>query len=411
VNRTGRQILVVSPHVPAPWFGSGTRVYQLVRQLTMRHQVTVVCPAAPGEEADVERLRSLGVKVHAVASNKLGRSVRRFDQMVSLVSPLPFHVREHRTAAMQDAIASTMAAEAFDVVQLEGSQVCCFSFPGSASVVLDEHNIEYEVLQRMSEGERTRLRRFFSAIEHRKFRRLEQRWWRKVDGVAVTSDRELPVVRDHAPQTATAVVPNAVDPAYFTPGKEDPEAASILFMGTLNYRPNVDAVTFLLDEVLPEVQRHRPDAVLTVVGDGDEADLNRFRRPGVVVTGRVPDVRPYLARAAVTVVPVRIGGGTRLKVVEALAMGKAVVSTTLGCEGLAVRSGEHVLLADEPAGFASAIIGLLAEPQEGRRMGLAGRKLVVEHYSWAGACAILEELYDSIDRRSDQAEVDPRQPL
>jgi glycosyltransferase involved in cell wall biosynthesis len=92
-------------------------------------------------------------------------------------------------------------------------------------------------------------------------------------------------------------------------------------------------------------------------------------------------------------------------------MGKAVVSTTLGCEGLAVRSGEHVLLADEPAGFASAIIGLLAEPQEGRRMGLAGRKLVVEHYSWAGACAILEELYDSIDRRSDQAEVDPRQPL
>src|SRR5438034_1132011 len=197
MTRTGRQILVVSPHVPAPWFGSGTRIYQLVRQLAMRHQVTVVCPAAPGEEVDVEQLRSLGVKVQAVA---------------------------------------------------------------------------------------------------------------------VTSDRELPVVRDHAPQTAAAVVPNAVDPAYFTPGTEEAEAASILFMGTLKYRPNVDAVTFLLDEVLPEVQRRRPDAVLTVVGDGDEADLNRFRRPGVVVTGRVPDVRPYLARAAVTVVPVRIGGGTRLKV-------------------------------------------------------------------------------------------------
>ena len=105
MTRTGRQILVVSPHVPAPWFGSGTRIYQLVRQLAMRHQVTVVCPAAPGEEADVERLRSLGVKVHAVASSKLGRPARRLDQMVSLVSPLPFHVREHRTAAMREAVA------------------------------------------------------------------------------------------------------------------------------------------------------------------------------------------------------------------------------------------------------------------------------------------------------------------
>ena len=133
MTRTGRQILVVSPHVPAPWFGSGTRIYQLVRQLAMRHQVTVVCPAAPGEEVDVEQLRSLGVKVQAVASSKLGRPARRLDQMVSLVSPLPFHVREHRTAAMREAVASTMAAETFDVVQLEGSQVCCFSFPGSAA--------------------------------------------------------------------------------------------------------------------------------------------------------------------------------------------------------------------------------------------------------------------------------------
>jgi glycosyltransferase involved in cell wall biosynthesis len=167
-------------------------------------------------------------------------------------------------------------------------------------------------------------------------------------------------------------------------------------MGTLKYRPNIDAVSFLLDEVLPDVRRRCPDAVLTIVGDGDDADLERFRRPGVVVTGRVPDVRPYLAAAAVTVVPVRIGGGTRLKVVEALAMGKAVVSTTLGCEGLAIRSGEHVLLADEAGSFAAAITRLLDDPQEGTRLGVAGRTLVVERYSWAHACSRLEELYDSM---------------
>jgi glycosyltransferase involved in cell wall biosynthesis len=396
MTTSGRRILVVSPYVPAPWFGFGTRVYELVRQLATRHDVTVLCPAAPEEEADLERLRALGVKVHAVRAAEPGRAARRLDQMVSLLSPLPFHVREHRTAAMQGAIASTMAAEPFDIVQLEGSQLCGFSFPGPACIVLDEHNIEYEVLQRMARGERTRLRRFFSAIEQRKFRRLEQLWWRKLDGIAVTSDRELPVVRRHASETPAVVVPNSVDPEHFTPGNAEPEPGSILFMGTLKYRPNVDAVTFLLDEVLPGVRRSCPAAALTIVGDGEEDDLQRFRRPGIVVTGRVPDVRPYLAGAAVTVVPVRIGGGTRLKVVEALAMGKAVVSTTLGCEGLAIRSGEHVLLADDAQSFAAAITRLLDDPQEGSRLGLAGRSLVVERYSWAHACSRLEELYDSI---------------
>ena len=400
MTTSGRHILLMSPYVPAPWFGFGTRVYELVRQLATRHVVTVLCPAAPEEEADVERLRSLGVKVHAVARPEPVRSARRLDQVVSLLSPLPFHVREHRTAAMQEAITSLIAAEQFDIVQLEGSQLCGFCFPGTACIVLDEHNIEYEVLQRMATGERTRVRRLFSAVEHRKFRRLERLWWTRVAGIAVTSDRELPVVRHHAPHTAAAVVPNAVDSEHFTPGNQEPNPGSILFMGTLKYRPNIDAVTFLLDEVLADVRGSCPDAVLTIVGDGEGADLERFRRPGVVVTGRVPDVRPYLAGAAVTVVPVRIGGGTRLKVVEALAMGKAVVSTSLGCEGLAVRSGENVLLADDAGGFAGAIVRLLAEPQEARRMGLAGRKLVVEHYSWARACAALEELYDSIDRRS-----------
>src|SRR5947209_2225216 len=160
----------MSPYVPAPWFGFGTRVYELVRQLATRHVVTVLCPAAPEEEADVERLRSLGVKVHAVARPEPVRSARRLDQVVSLLSPLPFHVREHRTAAMQEATTSLIAAEQFDIVQLEGSQLCGFCFPGTACIVLDEHNIEYEVLQRMATGERTRVRRLFSAVEHRKFR-------------------------------------------------------------------------------------------------------------------------------------------------------------------------------------------------------------------------------------------------
>ncbi|HEY2666013.1 MAG TPA: glycosyl transferase family 1, partial [Actinomycetota bacterium] len=121
MTTSGRHILLVSPYVPAPWFGFGTRVYELVRQLAQRHVLTVLCPAAPEDEADVERLRSLGVKVYEVVKAEPVGSARRLDQVLSLLSPLPFHVREHRSAAMQEAIVSSMAAERFDIVQLEGS--------------------------------------------------------------------------------------------------------------------------------------------------------------------------------------------------------------------------------------------------------------------------------------------------
>jgi glycosyltransferase involved in cell wall biosynthesis len=206
------------------------------------------------------------------------------------------------------------------------------------------------------------------------------------------------IVAGHASETPVAVVPNCVDVEHFTPQPTPVDPSSIVFIGTLGYRPNVDAVEYLLDEILPEVLAAHPDAVLTVVGRGEERDLRRFRRPHVTVTGRVPDVRPYLARAAVAVVPVRIGGGTRLKVVEALAMGKAVVSTTIGCEGLAVRDGEHVLLADDGPGIARALSQVLSDAAMARRLGSAGRELVMAEYSWDTARERLERLYDVILR-------------
>jgi glycosyltransferase involved in cell wall biosynthesis len=391
---------MISTCVPAPWFGMGTRNFELARELAIRHEVSVLAFAAAEEASEIAALRAFCADVHVVPGKAGGRAARRLDQLRSLLSPMPFHVQELHSSEMQKAIGAVLDGGNFDIVQLEGSQLCSFDFPNDVAIVLDEHNIEYEVLHRMATGERTRLRRLFSFLEYHKFRRLEQHWWRKVDGVAVTSDRELPVVQRHAPATATAVVPNAVDATHFAPADRDPEPGSIVFMGTLAYRPNVDAVQFFVDEVLPKVLRRHPDVVLTVVGHGEEDDLRRFRRPGVVVTGRVPDVRPYLAGAAVTVVPIRIGGGTRLKVVEALAMAKAVVSTALGCEGLAVRDGEHLLLADESDHFAAAVTRLLDDPSEARRLGMAGRALVAEHYSWAKASQRLEDLYESI--RSEQ---------
>jgi sugar transferase (PEP-CTERM/EpsH1 system associated) len=401
-----RRILVVTPFLPSPWFGFGTRVFQLVNHLASRHDLTVVSFAKAEEMKDVDALRDVCRTVRTVPVRAVDATVRRVDQFRSLLSATPFHVQERWSPEMQRAIDDLMRKDGFDIVQLEGAQVCLYGVPSGVAVVLDEHNIEYEVLQRMSKGERTALRRLFSGVEYRKFRRVEQRAWQRVDAVSVTSDREVPVVRQHAPRAAIGVVPNGVDLQYFWPGGEECVSNSVVFVGTLDYRPNVDGVEFLLQHVLPILREIQPGVRVTVVGAGPESTLRTFRRAGIEVTGRVSDVRPYLAKAAVAVVPLRIGGGTRLKVIEALAMGKAVVSTTLGCEGLDVRHGEHVLLADSANAFAASVARLLADHTEARRLGSAGRALVVDRYSWTHSGQQLEALYDAIlplARRRDVA--------
>jgi polysaccharide biosynthesis protein PslH len=170
----------------------------------------------------------------------------------------------------------------------------------------------------------------------------------------------------------------------------------MVFNGTLGYRPNLDAALHLVDDIWPLVRERHPDARLTIVGRGSEADCRRLRRPGVIVTGEVPDVRPYLRDAAVVVVPVRMGGGTRLKVVEGLAMGKAMVSTTVGCEGVGVRDRDHLLIADGAEDFAAAVLRLFADTPLADRLGAAGRGLIESEYSWELAGERMEALYEQV---------------
>jgi glycosyltransferase involved in cell wall biosynthesis len=299
---------------------------------------------------------------------------------------------------MQRAIDRLCAQRPFDVVQLESSLLCTFAFPPEAALVIDEHNVEYELLERMQKGERSLVRRGFNRLEFRRFRRFEQAWWSRADACAVTSDREAEIVAAHAPATPTAVVPNGVDLEVFAPAPVDPEPRTMLFNGILDYRPNLDAAYFVVDEVWPRVRERCADARLLIVGRGLPADLERLRRPGVEVTGEVPDVRPYIARAAVVGVPIRMGGGTRLKVVEGLAMGKAMVTTTLGCEGIAVRDGEHLLVADGAEAFAHAVIGLFDDPGKGAALGAAGRRLMERQYGWDLPGGRLKGLYSQAAR-------------
>jgi glycosyltransferase involved in cell wall biosynthesis len=391
-----RRVLLLSPGLPMPTWGAGTRIYQLARHLSFHHEVTVLSYADPSEEEVVAPLRDFCREVRLVPTRSDGPITRRARQVRWTASRDPFHAREVYGARMQAAVDSLLAQQRFDIVQLELLKMTSFRLRTSASVVLDEHNIEYELVHRMSLDESSAIRRANFRLEERKVRRIERLWWGRVDGVAVPSQREELIVRQDAPGTPTAVVPNSVDVEYFSPGCDLPEDGHIVFGGLLTYRPNLDAARHLVDDILPRIRERHPGATLTIVGGGRDPDLDALRRPGVTVTGWVTDVRPYLRRAAVVVAPLRIGAGTRLKVVEGLAMAKPMVSTTLGCEGIDVISGEHLLVADAPDDFADAVVLLLRDRELGQRLGAAGHRLARDHYSWEGAVENLLELYDRL---------------
>jgi len=397
MDRDGLRVLVLGVWFPyPPRWGWAVRVYHLARQLARSHDVTLLTYGTSADQPHVAELREQGIRAETVLRERPSKAARRRDQLASLVNRLPFESYIARSTELQDAIDRLSAERPFDVVQLESTLVWPFRFPSESKLVLDEHNIEYENYARHQEMEGSPLRKAFYAFEAAKVRRYEQAAWRQVAGCVLTSAREEEIVRAIAPGTETMVVPNGVDVDYFRPGPDQREPASIVFNGVLDYRPNLDAALFLIEEVLPLVRAEHPEASVTIVGRGDPAELSRVRGPNVQATGEVPDVRPYLQQAAVVAVPIRAGSGTRFKVVEGLAVAAPMVSTAVGCEGIGVHDGEHLLVADSAEDFAAAVVRLLRDRELGLRLGAAGRRFVEDEYSWESAGARLETLYERI---------------
>lgn len=394
------RVLVVSTQFPyPPRSGFEMRVYHLVRQLARRHKVTLLSYATPSERVDAEALArevEVEVEVELVQRAPGSRCGKRAAQAASLVSSLPFACRAVQSEELRTAVAELCARERFDVIQIESSLLCAIALPPDIKVVLDEHNVEYEVFWRMRQSERSALRRAWGRIEHARFRAFEQRAWTAVDGCLVTSERDAETINRQAPGLDLAVVPNSVDLDYFQPAAEEPDPYTVVFNGILDYRPNLDAALHLVDDVWPLVTRRHAEARLTIVGRASDAEIKAVGRPGVTVTGEVADIRPYLERAAVVAVPIRIGGGTRLKVVEGLAMAKPMVSTAVGCEGIQVGAGEHLLIADGAADFASAICRLFEDPTLASTLGQAGRRLIEREYSWDVAGDRAQALYEML---------------
>jgi sugar transferase (PEP-CTERM/EpsH1 system associated) len=399
-----QRILVVTPSLPYPpnW-GFGIRVYQLVRHLAQRHHVSLLTFGTAAESDKVAALRAVCDEVHVVEPRVANRRQKRWTQLRSVFAATSFQTMALRSPAMQRTIDELLATQSFNLVQLESSQLSSYDF-GQVPVIVDEHNVEYELLQRMYRTERSPLRRLYNWLEYVKFRREERACWRRVDAAIFTSAREAEIFRRFAPDTPSIVAANGVDVDFFQPNPSvQIDRDSVVFTGLISYRPNTDAVLYFAREVLPLIVAQRPNVRFTVVGMGPTDEIKSLAGKNVVVTDAVPDVRPYLAAAGAVVVPLRMGSGTRLKVLEALAMAKPVVSTAVGCEGIDVADDEHLLVEDDPAAFVTAVLRLLDDAALAARLGQAGRELAEARYSWRSVADDVDALYRRLAHHAEAA--------
>ena len=391
------QILVLSPVLPyPPTWGFVTRVYHVLRLLGEHgHRVSLLTYAESDDSPHITHLRSVCAEVHTIP-RVVTTGSKRFGQLSSLFSPVSFQWRSHYSRAMQDKLTELTERHRFDVIQVESSQLACFDFDRRPALVLDEHNIEYELLYRTFRTERSPLRQAYNWIEYKKFKREEISAWHRATGIVTTSEREAELVGQIAPGRPTRSVPNAVDVQYFSPGSEPTDPNAIVLTGLMKYRPNHDGAVYFVRDVLPRILAARPNLVFYIVGGDPPDEVRQLAGPNVVVTGTVADVRPYVHKAAVFVVPLRMGSGTRLKVLEGLSMQKAMVSTSLGCEGIDVKDQKHLLIADDPASFAAAVLRLLDDPARAAALAAAGRELIDRRYRWETVVADLEAFYDQL---------------
>ncbi len=392
------KILHVLPfaHVP-PNFGAALRIFHLLRAMSRRHEVTVV---SYGDENDQNALSGAADMhlhgIHFVPHSGLNHRSKRFGQILSVLQNKSFDLAQYRTEEMQRTLDDVCSQQDFDIVQTEFPSMGAFRFNTGAARIIDAHNVEYDSLQRMGGEARSPIRRLYYRAQSRTLRDEEMRIYREHDAVFVTSARDKKILAADVPEVPMYVVPNGVDTSFFRGSGEPREPLSLVFTGTMNYLPNSDGMIRFLDEIFPRIQRVFPEVKIYIVGNLPSNTLLKRRNRNIIITGHVPDVRPFINRASVYVVPLWMGGGTRLKVLEALAMGIPAVTTSIGCEGIEVEDGETILVKDDPVQFAEAVIDLVRDSHLRGKLAANGHVLVRSLYDWSCIGEKVEELYASL---------------
>ena len=405
------RLLLLTPQLPYPPHtgttkGTTLRNYGLLEGLSARHAIHLLSFVTPQDDpAAVGPLQAACTSIDTVLEPTRSARERLWAALTSRRPDLAFRLA---SPVFAQALERVLDRSSFDVIQFEGVEMVPYLELVAAHakrstrpprLVLDEHNAEYVLQRRVFEMDARRPRRWpsalYSLLQWRKLRRYEAWACCGVDAVVAVSDVDAVALRRIAPGVKVAVVPNGLDvqsyATFESAGALPPQ--SLIFTGTMDYRPNVDAALWFARRVYPFIRQRVPEARFYVVGRRPHRRLDVLRgEPGIEITGSVPDTRPYIRAASVYVIPLLSGGGTRFKVLEAMAMRCPIVSTSMGCDGFPVVPDRDLLLADEPEAFAGQVIALLKDEDRRRALGEAGLAFA-GNYDWKAIVPLIEDVY------------------
>ena len=396
------QLLLLTPQLPyPPHQGTSLRNYNLIAQLAKRHQVCLLSFLESDQSlGDAGPLLELCTWVDTLPV-PLRSNATRLRQM--LTTRRPDMSWRLWSPTFRDRLAIRLAETPFDVVQIEGIELTPYvptieAIQPRPLIVYDDHNAEWVLQKRACLTDLRIPRRWpaaaYSFVQWMRLKGYEANRCRHADRVVAVSEADKDAILAVAPEVTINVVPNGVDLNEHTGYSGPLERYDLVFTGKMDFRPNVDAMLWMAREVWPLIQNHRPEARMAIVGQRPHPRLEPLHEePGITITGWVPDVRPYIAGATVYVAPLRVGGGTRLKLLQAMAMGAAIVATSLGAEGFPVAHGRELLLADTPEHFAQSILRLLEDQEQRSQMGRSARRFVEATYGWDALVPKLEALY------------------
>lgn len=398
--------------------GGKIRTFQMLKELKRAHHVTyLTLDDGSGAPDAAERASEYCHELVRVEHRTRAKFSAAFyaELAANLVSPLPYFMKKYKSAEMRRQIERLVATDEFDVL------VCDFLQPSvnvpprlPVATVLFQHNVEAMIWKRHYEVQANPLKKSYLYGQWLKADAYERAACRRFDHVIAVSEEDRETMQRAYHLKSVSDVPTGVDTEFFRPrGGEQREPHNLVFTGSMDWLPNEDAIQFFTKEIMPRIRERVPDVTLTVVGRNPYASLVELgkRDPSIIVTGRVEDVRPYMERAAAYIVPIRVGGGTRLKIYEAMAMEKPIISTTIGAEGLPLTDGRELLLADTAEAFAAAVVSVLQDERKARELGERAASAVRERFSWdkvskafADACqSALAEAGASKPRTSERA--------
>lgn len=319
--------------------------------------------------------------------------------VLNLFSRAPFPVQRHRSCEMRRAIRERLKRHNYDLVHIDATALAEYgAIAGGTPAILIHHNVESDLLRRRADGRAGLPARLYLRLQAWKLRRFETRVTPLFRVNVTVSDQDRSLLLGHCPGADVRVIRNGADTDALRPDPAAEADRRLIFVGSLNWSPNPDAVLYFLDRIWPLVKRDVPGVTFDVVGIAPPREIVDFARrdDSVRVHGFVDDLGAWLAKATVFVVPLRMGGGTRLKILDAMAMGKAIVSTRLGAEGLDLAAGEEIILEDEPELFARTIVRLINDPGLRQALGRRARERVVRDYSWDKIGRDLQCLYEEV---------------